>query len=113
MKDIDIIYIKKNGIKINKRKKSIIFFLLLLFGRIYKSKTTINSSPKISVFLPTYNKAKYLKKSIRSIQVQTMKNIEIITVNDCSEDNTLDLLMLFYLDNIYKFCNIFKYNKKY
>ena len=48
--------------------------------------------PKISIFLPIYNKEKYLKRSIKSIQKQTLKDIEIIAVNDCSTDNSLDLL---------------------
>ena len=49
-------------------------------------------SPKVSIFLPIYNKAKYLNRSISSIQMQTLKDIEIIPVNDCSEDNTLEIL---------------------
>jgi glycosyltransferase involved in cell wall biosynthesis len=43
--------------------------------------------------LPIYNKAEYLNRSIQSIQFQTLKNLEIITVNDCSEDNTLEVLL--------------------
>ena len=43
--------------------------------------------------MPIYNKANYLTQSIRSIQKQTMKNIEIIAVNDCSDDNTLKILI--------------------
>ena len=48
--------------------------------------------PKISVFLPIYNKEKYLKRSIESIQNQTLKNIEIVAVNDFSTDNSYMLL---------------------
>ena len=51
--------------------------------------------PKISIFLPIYNKEKYLKRSITSIQRQTLKNIEIITINDCSTDNSLKILKEF------------------
>ena len=51
-----------------------------------------NDIPKISIFLPIYNKAKYLKRSISSIQRQSIKDIEIIAVNDCSTDNSLDIL---------------------
>ena len=43
--------------------------------------------------MPIYNKANYLTQSIRSIQKQTIKNIEIIAVNDCSDDNTLKILI--------------------
>lgn len=50
------------------------------------------NSPKISIFLPIYNKEKYIKRSIGSIQRQTLKNIEIIPVNDGSTDKTLEIL---------------------
>jgi glycosyltransferase involved in cell wall biosynthesis len=43
--------------------------------------------------LPIYNKAEYLYRSIKSIQFQTLKNLEIISVNDCSEDDTLEVLL--------------------
>ena len=40
------------------------------------------------MILPSYNKQNILLKSIRSIQNQNFKNIEIIIVNDCSNDNS-------------------------
>lgn len=40
---------------------------------------------KVSVIIPTYNRFKYLLNAIESIKAQTYKNIEIIVVNDCSE----------------------------
>ena len=46
------------------------------------------NKPLISVILPTYNKEFTLLRSIRSIQNQSLKNIEIIIVDDCSTDNT-------------------------
>jgi glycosyltransferase involved in cell wall biosynthesis len=47
---------------------------------------------KVSVFLPIYNKEKFLFRSINSIQSQSLKNIEIIAVNDGSTDNSLKIL---------------------
>jgi len=47
-----------------------------------------NQNPDISVVLPSFNKENMLLKSIRSIQNQKFKNIEIIIVNDCSNDNS-------------------------
>ena len=44
--------------------------------------------PIISIIIPTYNKEKILLKSIRSIQNQNFKNLEIIIVNDFSVDNS-------------------------
>ena len=48
--------------------------------------------PKVSIFLPIYNKGNYLLRSIGSIQKQSLKNLEIIAVNDASTDNSLDIL---------------------
>jgi glycosyltransferase involved in cell wall biosynthesis len=47
--------------------------------------------PKISIVLPTYNGAKFLARSIESVQKQTESDWELIIVNDCSTDNTLDV----------------------
>lgn len=47
---------------------------------------------KISVILPVYNGEKFVGKAIESILNQTYKNIELIIVNDCSEDNTLQII---------------------
>ena len=44
--------------------------------------------PLISVIIAAYNKEKVLLKSIRSIQNQSLKNIEIIIVNDASTDKS-------------------------
>ena len=45
--------------------------------------------PKISVIIPLYNAKKYLHYSLRSVQNQRMKEIEIILIDDCSKDDTL------------------------
>jgi hypothetical protein len=57
---------------------------VLKFNKFDKYK--LNNKPLISVILPTYNKGKLLFKSLRSIQLQSLKNIEIIIVDDSSED---------------------------
>lgn len=48
--------------------------------------------PKVSVIVPVYNAEKYLNKCISSIANQTMKDIEILAVNDGSTDNSLEIL---------------------
>lgn len=47
---------------------------------------------KISIIIPVYNAAKYLKRCIDSIVSQSYENIEIICVNDGSTDNSLNIL---------------------
>lgn len=44
--------------------------------------------PKISVIVPAYNASGYIKKCLDSLVSQTLKDIEIIIVNDGSVDNT-------------------------
>lgn len=52
-------------------------------------------SPKISIVLPCYNGAKMLGSAIESILAQTFQDWELIVVNDCSTDNTLEVAQLY------------------
>ena len=88
------------GIKISANKnllKIISIFIIILLPNCLKIEN-INSNitpfniPKVTVFLPIYNKAEYLPRSISSIQNQTLKEIEIVAINDCSTDDTLKVL---------------------
>lgn len=44
------------------------------------------TNPLVSVIIPTYNRFKYLLNAIESVQNQTYKNVEIIVINDCSDE---------------------------
>ena len=48
--------------------------------------------PKISIILPIYNVEQYLRQCLDSIVQQTLKDIEIICVDDCSTDDSLKIL---------------------
>lgn len=48
--------------------------------------------PKVSIIMPCYNTAPYLRQALDSVVNQTLKDIEIICVNDGSTDNTLDII---------------------
>ncbi len=52
----------------------------------------IDYTPKVSVILPVYNTEKYLKDCLDTIVNQTLKEIEIICVDDGSTDNSLNIL---------------------
>ena len=47
---------------------------------------------KISIIMPVYNDGEYLRKSIGSVIKQTLKDVEIVCVNDGSTDDSLDVL---------------------
>lgn len=48
--------------------------------------------PKVSVIIPVCNTEKYLRKCLDSVCNQTLSDIEIICINDCSLDNSLSIL---------------------
>lgn len=50
------------------------------------------SEPKISIIIPVYNVEKYLRDCLDSCINQTLENIEIICVDDCSPDNSIKIL---------------------
>lgn len=60
---------------------------------IYKS-----FKPVISVVMASYNRAKYLKRSIESLLLQTFKEWELLVVDDGSKDNTFEIINE-YLEN--------------
>lgn len=47
---------------------------------------------KVSVVTPTWNSEKYIKKTIGSVQKQTYQNWEMIIVDDCSTDRTVEIV---------------------
>ena len=47
---------------------------------------------KISVYITSYNKEKYINKSIDSVLDQTLKPDEIIIVDDCSSDKSQEII---------------------
>ena len=48
--------------------------------------------PKVSIIIPTYNVEAYLKECMESVTRQTLKDIEIICINDGSTDGSLQIL---------------------
>ena len=48
--------------------------------------------PKVSVIIPVYNTEEYIGETLNSIINQTLKEIEIIVINDGSTDNSLQII---------------------
>lgn len=46
----------------------------------------------VSVIIPTYNVERFIKQALESVVMQTYKNIEIIVVDDCSSDLTMEIV---------------------
>ena len=70
----------ENSIKIIKKNN-----LILEFSNKY-------NFPKISIVIKVYNDGNYLNSSLISIQNQDLKDVEIIIVDDCSTDNSVNLI---------------------
>ena len=52
----------------------------------------MDESPKITVFIPAYNREKYIGDAIDSILAQTFTNYEILLIDDGSTDGTVDIM---------------------
>ena len=48
--------------------------------------------PKVSVIIPNYNHARYLVQRIDSVLTQTLHDIEVIILDDCSPDNSREVI---------------------
>jgi len=74
----------------------LLFFYLDLFGnKLLILKKKINkliNAVDVSVIIPVYNSEKLLPLCLKSVINQSLKNIEIIFIDDGSTDNTLEIL---------------------
>ena len=53
----------------------------------------MNTNPLVSILIPIYNVEKYLGKCLDSVFSQTYKNVEFVFVDDCSTDNSYNVLI--------------------
>ncbi len=73
---------------------------LVFNGPSEKSLSVVKEKqPKISVIVPTYNRSDFLCRCVDSILEQDYQNLEIIIINDCSTDNTSEVVKSKYGSN--------------
>lgn len=53
------------------------------------------SQDLVSIIMPTYKCGRFIEDSIKSVQAQTYQNWELIIVDDCSEDGTVEAVLEF------------------
>lgn len=53
----------------------------------------MNLNPLVSVIVPNFNHAEFIEQRLESILTQTFRDFEVIILDDCSEDNSRDLLL--------------------
>jgi glycosyltransferase involved in cell wall biosynthesis len=49
-------------------------------------------SPKVSIIIPVYNASNFLERCLDSVLSQTLSDIEVICIDDCSSDNSFEIL---------------------
>lgn len=52
----------------------------------------MSKTPKISVIMPVYNAEKHIKEAIESILYQTENNLELIIIDDCGSDSSMEIV---------------------
>lgn len=61
--------------------------------------------PRVSVLMPVYNVEKYVNEAIDSILAQSFTDFELIVLDDCSTDNTAELVKKYADERIIYHCN--------
>lgn len=59
----------------------------------------MKKSVKVSVLIPTYNYARYLDEAIQSVLAQTYTDFELVIVDNCSTDNTEEVVSKYLTDS--------------
>ena len=51
--------------------------------------------PLVSVIIPMFNAAKFISQTLESLLYQTLKDFEVVIVDDCSTDNSVEVVESF------------------
>lgn len=77
---------EQNKVLASKTFENFNFIYNYMIDRLYPT------SPLVSVIVPNYNHAPYLRQRLDSIFNQTYKNFEVIILDDCSTDNSKEII---------------------
>lgn len=55
----------------------------------------VRKIPLVSVIVPMFNSAKFIPQTLESLLRQTMKDFEVVVVDDCSTDNSIEVVESF------------------
>jgi len=94
-------------------RKFFLCLVILCFFQIIeckkgKGKKTKPTEPavKVSIIIPVYNTGEFIERSLKSALNQTLKEIEVIVIDDHSTDNTLELVKQFESDKRLKIISL-------
>lgn len=68
---------------------------MFIANSVEEQKASIVDYGMVSIIMPNYNSEKYIEAAIKSVLAQTYKNWELLLVDDCSSDNSLELAKAF------------------
>lgn len=57
-------------------------------------------SVKFSVVIPVYNVERYIERCLTSLKKQTFQNFEIVVVDDCGDDSSIEIVKRFFIDDV-------------
>ena len=76
---------------------------MLLTENLQNKETSVIDYGLVSIIMPSYNSEKYIEKTIQSVLAQTYQNWELLFVDDCSSDASIELIKSFKDDRIHIF----------
>lgn len=60
----------------------------------------MSKNPLVSIVIPVHNSERFIAETIKSVLAQSYKNWELILVNDCSTDNSMEVMEGFLSDKV-------------